>query len=342
MPPSSLPRRRILTWHVHGSYLDSLVRTGHEFFLPVTGGGPERRGGIGGWGWPTDRVHEIPESQVADLDVDLVLFQSRANWRVDGPRILSERQLRGPRIHVEHDPPWGDPTEERHPVDDPDVLLVHVTAFNALMWDNGRTPTRVIEHGVAEPDARWNGALERGLVVVNDMGTRGRRLGQDIFDDARRSLPLDLVGMRTAEHGGLGEVLRVDLPAFSARYRFFFHPVRYTSFGMAVCEAMMLGMPVVALATTEMPTVLENGRSGIIHTDPAYLIDGARELLRDRALAARIGAAGRAIARERFSLHRFVSDWDRAFTDVIGDGARRPVVADRARATSSQREAVRA
>jgi Glycosyl transferases group 1 len=331
--PRTTPPIRILTWHVHGSYLDSLVRTGHEFYLPVRDIDGERRGGIGHWGWSTDLVHEVPEDQVRDLDVDLVLYQHQRNWREDGPRILSDRQLAGPRIYVEHDPPWTDPTEARHPVDDPGVLLVHVTSFNQLMWDNGGTPTRVIEHGVVDPGLRWNGQLERGLVVINDLGTRGRKVGQDIFDRARAVLPLDLVGMRTAEYGGLGEVMRSDLAAFSARYRFFFHPVRYTSFGMAVCEALMIGMPVVALATTEMPTVLEDGRSGIIHTDPDYLIEGAGALLRDRELAARIGAAGRTIALERFGIDRFVTDWDRAFRDVTG-------LSVSARTPDAQRQAV--
>jgi hypothetical protein len=316
--PRTTPPLRILTWHVHGSYLDSLVRTGHEFFLPVVDENGERRGGIGRWGWPSQRVHEVPEDEVRDLDVDLVLFQHTRNWRDDGPRMLSDRQLAGPRIYVEHDPPWADPTEARHPVDDPDVLLVHVTAFNQLMWDNGRTPTLVIEHGVVDTGSRWSGELARGLVVINDLGTRGRKVGRDIYDRARAVLPIDLIGMRTAEYGGLGEVPRHDLAAFSARYRFFFHPVRYTSFGMAVCEALMIGMPVVALATTEMPTVLENGRSGVIHTDPETLIDGAAELLRDRVLAARLGEAGRAVALERFSMDRFRADWDRAFRDVAG------------------------
>jgi glycosyltransferase involved in cell wall biosynthesis len=264
-----------------------------------------------------------------------VLYQCDENWLDDGPRILSDRQLRGPRIYIEHDPPWSDPTEARHPVEDPDVLLVHVTAFNALMWDNGRTPIRVIEHGVVDPGVRWSGRLERGLVVVNDMPTRGRRLGRDIFERAREALPMDLVGMRTAAIGGLGEVMRSDLAAFSARYRFFFHPVRYTSFGMAVCEAMMIGMPVVALATTEMPTVLEDGRSGVIHTDPDRLIEGARELLRDHGLAARLGAAGREIALERFGIGRFVDDWNESFAMVVGRAG-----PDRSTVETSTRQAV--
>lgn len=308
---------RILTWHVHGSYLDSLVRTGHEFFLPVTESGGERHGGIGDWGWPTDRVHEIPEGDVSELEIDAVLFQSVANWEVDGPRILSAAQLRGPRLYVEHDPPRTDPTEQRHPVDDPDVLLVHVTAFNDLMWDSGRTPTRVIEHGVPDPGIDWTGERERGLVVVNNLARRGRRLGLDVYQRVADRVPLDLVGMNAADAGGIGEVTRDDLPAFAASYRFFFHPIRYTSFGMAVCEAMMLGLPVVALATTEMPTVIENGRNGIMDTDPERLIDGALALLGDRDLARRLGSAGRELARERFSIERFARDWDRAFRDVI-------------------------
>ena len=317
-----MDRLRILTWHVHGSYLDSLIETGHTFYLPVAADGS---GSIGGWRWPLERVHEVPESQVRDLSIDVVLYQTEINYLEDGPRILSDAQRAGPRIFIEHDPPWNDPTDEAHPVDDPDTLLVHVTAYNALMWDSGRTRTRVIEHGVRAPGPSWRGGMERGLVVINELGRRGRKLGLDLFESARRQVPLELVGAQSERLGGLGEVPRDELPELAADYRFFYHPVRYTSFGMGVCEALMLGMPVVALATTEMPTVLEHRRSGIIHTDPAELVDGARELLRDRALASRIGAAGRAVAWERFSIERFVRDWNGAFADVLSPaGASEP------------------
>ncbi|MBB5447679.1 hypothetical protein HDG38_006324 [Paraburkholderia sp. WSM4177] len=67
-----------------------------------------------------------------------------------------------------HDPPQENPFEQWHWVDDPGTLLVHVTHFNRLMWDSGVTPTRVIEHGVVVPDGvRYNGELQRGIVVVN-------------------------------------------------------------------------------------------------------------------------------------------------------------------------------
>jgi glycosyltransferase involved in cell wall biosynthesis len=190
------------------------------------------------------------------------------------------------------------------------VLLVHVTHFNDLMWDSGRTPTRVIEHGViVPPDVRYGGELERGLVVVNGLASRGRRLGADVVQRVREEVPLDLVGMGSEKAGGLGEVPHDRLPAFEARYRFFFNPIRYTSLGLAVCEAMMIGMPILGLATTEMVTAVENGVSGYVHTDVRHLVERMRELLADPAEARRLGQGARRRARERFGIKRFVDDW---------------------------------
>ena len=150
------------------------------------------------------------------------------------------------------------------------------------MWDPGPTPTVVIEHGVAVPEGiRYDGRLPRGIVVINDLATRGRRLGADVFLAARREVPLDLVGMNATRLDGIGEVRRPDLAAFESRYRFFFNPIRYTSLGLAVCEAMMLGMPVVGLATTELSTVIENGTSGYVDTDVVALVTCMEKLLQD-------------------------------------------------------------
>ncbi|HEX5421254.1 MAG TPA: glycosyltransferase, partial [Gammaproteobacteria bacterium] len=228
-------------------------------------------------------------------------------------------QRRLPRIFLEHDPPREHPTDTRHPVDDPDVLLVHVTAFNELMWDSGRTPTRIVEHGVSVPEAaRYTGELARGIVVVNGLETRGRRLGRDVFEHVRGELPLDLVGMGAERCGGIGELGHAELAGFVARHRFFFNPIRYTSLGLSICEAMSTGTPVVGLATTELVSVIENGVSGYVDTRLDVLIARMRELLADPAEASRLGAGARRAARERFGMERFVRDWNRAFADVTG------------------------
>ena len=311
---------RILTWHVHGSYLYYLTQCRHEFYLPVKPGYPEGYGGrLGGIPWNAN-VHDVAAEAVRDLEFDCVLFQSKKNYLTDQYEILSKSQRQLPRLYLEHDPPQEHPTNTRHPVDDPSLLLVHVTAFNQLMWDSGQTPTCVIEHGVMASSVQYSGELDRGLVVVNGLRSRGRRLGLDIYNRVRQGIPLDLVGMGSAELDGLGEIPHAQLPAFQARYRFFFNPIRYTSLGLAVCEAMMLGMPIVGLATTELVTVVENGVSGYIDTNVDRLVQAMQALLGDREHAQRLGANARRCAQERFSIQRFTHNWEQAFDRVAGQG----------------------
>jgi hypothetical protein len=306
-------RKRVLTWHVHGSYLLYLVQAPHDFYLPVAVDGVPGYGGrAGDFPWP-DNVIEVPATEVAQLDLDCVIFQSRRNWEQDQFEILSPKQRLLPRIYIEHDPPREHPTDTRHWVDDPDVLIVHVTPFNDLMWDNAATPTQVIDHGVLVPDGvRYSGELARGIVVVNNLAGRGRRLGADVYDLVSRDIPMDLVGMGSEELGGLGEIPMPDLPAFMARYRFFFNPIRYTSMGLAVCEAMTIGMPIVGLATTEMAMAIENGVSGYVDTRVDALIRHMRRLLDDHEEARRLGEGARHKALERFGLDRFTREWDLA------------------------------
>jgi glycosyltransferase involved in cell wall biosynthesis len=235
--------------------------------------------------------------------------------------VLSVAQQTGPRIYLEHDPPQQHPTNTTHWVDDPGVLLVHVTPFNALMWDSGRTPVRVIEHGVRllrHADYRGDVASDvaSGLVVVNNLDRRGRRLGADVYNAVAQQVPLQLVGMGSERLGGAGEVAHHDLPGRLAAHRFFFNPIRYTSLGLAVIEAMMVGAPVVALATTELASVIRNGVDGITDTRVDRLVSAMRALLADPAQARAIGAAGQRMANERFGIERFVADWDAALREV--------------------------
>lgn len=310
-------RLRILTWHVHGNYLYNLTQVPHDFFLVTDAARSVHHSGRSGtlpWG---DNVHEVPVEKVRDTAFDVVLFQSRDAWDHEQHVLLSEAQRRGPRIYLEHDPPQQHPTNTVHWVADPGVLLVHVTPFNALMWDSGPTPQRVIEHGVRLlRDVAYRGDLARGIVVVNNIDRRGRRLGHDIYQRVARELPLALVGMGSERCGGLGEVDNAALPATMAAHRFFFNPIRYTSLGLSVIEAMLVGVPVVALATTELVSVLRDGENGVIDTRVERLVASMQRLLAHPGEARRLGAAGRATALERFGIGRFVNDWLDALHEV--------------------------
>ena len=309
-----MKRLKILIWHIHGSFLNTLARIDHDWYLPVKSARPVGYGGRGRTFDLPDYVREVPAELVRDLKLDLVIYQTPKNYFEDAFEILSPEQRLLPKIYLEHNTPKPYAVDTHHPIDDPNVLLVHVTHHNRLMWDNCRTPTMVIEHSVAiDPSIRYSGHLEQGITIINGMQKRPRIAGYDIFLQTRKAVPLQAVGMETEEFGGFGDIPYRDLHRFVAEYRFLFSPIRYTSLPLAVIETMTIGMPVVALATTELPTVIENGETGYVSCNINKLIENMRFLLADRREAYRLGTNARALARERFGLDRFIRDWNKAF-----------------------------
>lgn len=307
----------ILIWHIHGSYLNTLARIEHNWYLPIEPGRPEGYGGRGETFDLPPYVYEVPADEVYALDLDLIIYQTPKNFFEDQYEILTAEQRQLPKIYLEHNTPQPHPTNSLHPIDDPGVLLVHVTDFNRLMWDNGQTPTTVIEHSVAiDPQVRYTGRLEKGITLVNGMQHRPRIAGYDIFLQARDRVSLDIAGMQTEEFGGLGDIPYRELHRRVAEYRFLFSPIRYTSLPLAVVEALTMGMPVVALATTELPSVIENDVHGYVSCDVDKLIECMQYLLGNPAEATRLGDNARRLARQRFGLERFKRDWNEAFRCV--------------------------
>lgn len=321
-----MKRLKILTWHIHGSYLNSLARTSHDWYIPVKPGHPDRYIGRGSTFDGHDNLHEVPADKVHTLDLDLILFQTIQNYQEDQYEILSPEQLKLPKIYLEHNVPRPHASDTKHPVDDPNILLIHVTHYNRLMWDNGRTPTMVIEHSVSiDPSVSYRGTLEKGITIVNNMRRRGRIVGYDIFQQIRDAVPLDLAGMQSDEIGGIGDIPYRHLHKTVSHYRFLFSPIRYTSLPLAVVEGLTIGMPVVALATTELPAVIENGKQGYLSCNLDELAAYMCFLLNHPEEARSMGELARKLARERFSMERFIHDWNAAFaavTDRAESGSR--------------------
>jgi len=172
----------ILIWHVHGSWTTAFVQGGHRYLLPTL---PERGAWGGGrpaaWDWPPNAVEVSPDA-LADTDVDVVVLQ-RPEEAALAARWLGRTPGRDvPAVYLEHNAPRGPAATTRHPfADRDDVLLVHVTRFNALMWDAGSTPTTVVEHGVLDPGPRWTGELASAAVCINEPVRRGRITGTDLL-----------------------------------------------------------------------------------------------------------------------------------------------------------------
>ncbi len=314
----------VLVWQIHGSYLNTLVQSfagaPYRFYLPTKPGKPEGYGGRGPtYSWSPETV-EVPAEEVGDLDLDLVVYQTEKNFTQDTQEILTPEQRALPAIYLEHNTPQGRINDMVHPIDDPGVLLVHVTHFNGLFWDCRETPTRVVDHAVmpSTPEGSYTGEIERGVSLVNDMPRRERVVGGDVFRRASEEVPLDLFGFDSKEvAGGFGDLPQAEVHERMKAYRFYFNPIRYTSLPLSILEAMEIGLPVVALATTELVTVIKDGENGFIDTNVDNLVRRMRLLLSDPEEACRIGYAGRRTVRERFSLERFAADWKVAFEEAL-------------------------
>jgi glycosyltransferase involved in cell wall biosynthesis len=171
---------------------------------------------------------------------------SRAATTTSSPCCPGARSMAwaSPAVYVEHNAPQGRIAGMRHPMAARgDVVLVHVTHFNELFWDADGTRTRVIEHGIVDPGLRYGGELPRAVAVINEARRRGRMTGTDLLG---RFQPLDLFGI------GADDLPQPRLHDELARRRAYVHPIRWTSLGLSLLEAMHLGMPVVALGTTEV------------------------------------------------------------------------------------------
>ena len=71
------------------------------------------------------------------------------------------------------------------------------------------------------------------------------------------------------------------------------------------------------MSTTELPTVIENEKSGYISCDPHTLSEHMHYLLAHPEEAKRMGDYAKRVAQDRFGLERFKRDWNAAFAQVL-------------------------
>ena len=313
---------RVLHWHVHGSWSTAFVQGPHTYLVPVT---PARdadgRGRARTFDWPPNAV-EVTPAALAQEHIDVVVLQRPQELEL-AQRWLGRRPGRDvPAVYVEHNAPRGDVPNSRHPLaDQSDIPIVHVTPFNELFWNCGRAPTLVIEHGIPDPGHRYTGELRRAAVVINEPVRRGRVTGTDLLPRFAAHAPLDLFGMAVSKLPRHGRIATYeDLPQARmhteiARRRVYLHPIRWTSLGLSLLEAMYLGMPVVALASTEVVEAVP-ADAGVLSTRVDVLADALRTFLADGDLARHTGLAGRAAAARRYSLDRFITDWDQLLKEM--------------------------
>jgi glycosyltransferase involved in cell wall biosynthesis len=213
----------------------------------------------------------------------------------------------------------------------PDRIRVVYNGIDPTPFD-AVTPAEVVE-------ARRELRLE-GLPVIAVFGRLAEWKGQHVAIRALTELPgihLLLVGDALfgehayadglrAEAEQLGVASRVHFLGFRAdvpRLMKMVSVVVHTStapepFGRVIVEGMMAERPVVATKGGGVDEIIEDGVSGITLApgQPAILATALRGLLDDPTRAARMAAAGRAVAVARFHLDVMVREMSRQLEDL--------------------------
>ena len=330
--PGARALSRVLLWDVHGSYTDTLLTGPHTYLFPTRDasgrGGLSRLGGRA----PGNAV-ELPWMQMRKEPPDVVVLQREADL-LDCAVHLGRRPGREiAAVWLEHNTPRVRVPDSWHPMAEvPGVLIVHVTHFNALLWDCGTAPTMVVEHGVADLGHQYTGEQARLAYVVNEPVRRWRVTGTDLLPVFAEH-PIDAFGIDgdlLAKRLGqscprlrfAGNLAPEDLPTELAQRREYLHLHRWTSLGLSLLEAMVLGMPVLALDTTEASRAVPTG-AGAVSSDLDELRRTAARLLSDVDEARARGEVARQAALERYPLDRFLARWDEAYAraqELVGSG----------------------
>ncbi|MGH4026313.1 MAG: glycosyltransferase [Pseudonocardiaceae bacterium] len=115
----------------------------------------------------------------------------------------------------------------------------------------------------------------------------------------------------------IGDLPQHAMHAELARRRVYLHATRWTSLGLSLIEAMALGVPVVALATTEAVAAVPPS-AGVLATRVQTLVETVRELVSTPWLAREMGCWVRQVALRDFGLDGFLQHWDALLKEVSG------------------------
>ena len=323
---------RILFADVHGGYTDSFIGGEHEYWFPPPDADRPGRSvpdpGPDGSGRPPN-AREIERARLTEDPPDLMVLQ-----RLEDVALFEELTGRRPgrdlpAIFLEHNIPKADVPHSVHPfADRPDVLIVHVTHFNAVFWDCRSAPTMIVEHGVADPGLRYTGE-RRGA------GLRGQRTGPALADDGHGSAA-GLRGRSRSTHSAStptgcppdseGRVPELRTPATSVPANCMRRPGRAP--GLPASEPVDVARPVAdpghdarsagawCWTRPKPPARCRPARARCPPMSPSCG-RSAQLLLDDPVEAARRGLVAREAALERYGLPRFLADWDRAFDRAL-------------------------
>lgn len=149
-------------------------------------------------------------------------------------------------------------------------------------------------------------------------------VGEGELRDALYDMAIDLGVEQACRFVGVRE----DIADILAAADLFVLPSLSEGFPFVLLEALAMGRPVVASRVNGVPELIEDHKTGLLvpARDPQALAAAIREVLRDPTAASKMGADGRAVVRERFTVDRMVANTTAIFDAAMQDaGVQSPV-----------------
>jgi glycosyltransferase involved in cell wall biosynthesis len=112
---------------------------------------------------------------------------------------------------------------------------------------------------------------------------------------------------------------RTDAIELLSGFDFFVFPSLWEGFGLVLLEAMALKKAIVASQVSAIPETVQHGQTGLLvpPKDPEKLADALLALLRDPALAQRMGDAGFERLRTHFGVQAMVKATEQVYDEVL-------------------------
>ncbi len=161
--------------------------------------------------------------------------------------------------------------------------------------------------------------LERTLGRGLEWSLIGIRPGEEVHHVVERKLGVSFerLGIKLVGRQPVEQVVRRLLDG-----DLFAMPSRIENSPNGLCEAMMVGMPVVSSDVGGVPSLLEHGREGLLVPagDPSALAGALRRLAEDHQLAERLAAAARRRARKRHDRSTVAATLEGIYREVLASG----------------------
>lgn len=109
-----------------------------------------------------------------------------------------------------------------------------------------------------------------------------------------------------------------DISGYLANFDLYVQPSLSESFGLAIVQAMGVGLPVVATETGGIPEVVTTGKTGILvpSKNSKALSAAILEIIRDPKMARQMGEMGRRDARLKFNLDDMISELEQIYEEM--------------------------